>query len=619
MRNSGPRRSVSLRTRFVFAGALLVITTIVAGLFTSLMLLRLSHVVGAGLRNTGTTTAAVDAVTDGLEREDDVLLLALVPGRTDQRAQLLASRAEVSQALNRLASSMIGTEERGRTAELAEAIDAYHRAGDLLLQSEPGADSLPRYHREVNPRLRDAVNAGDKIRDEQAADLRGFAAFTRDAAMRGAVVAGVICAAAVILSALIAIHLGRVVLTPVRELTSSVDRIAAGDFETRVTVSTDELGRLGEGFNRMAGALATFRKSSLGELLKANETLQSTLAALPDAVLVIDAEGRVVSFNAEARRLFPSIAAGERELATLSLPETAQAEIFQALRQRERHPKVIELSRAFSARDGVAHRRLLPRLVPFSGSEQAGAVLVLYDVTDLVRLDEMRLELVGVASHELRTPVTTLKMTLAMLGEESLSGRQRELVTTALVGVEQLGATVDEFLDLTRIEAGQLRLNTEAVDVSRVVDRITERFRSQCEASGVMLETRLETPVVGRVDVNRLAVVVSNLLSNSGKYTPSGGKIVVECERAALGGDAVLRVIDSGPGVPEEFRERVFDKFFRIEHRLEGAKGATGAGIGLYLCRQIVEAHGGHILCGPGPRAGGAMFTVTLPGLVNRA
>ncbi len=611
---------MSLRTRFVFAGALLVITTIVAGLLTSLMLLRLSRVVGAGLRNTETTTVAVDAVTDGLEREDDVLLLALVPGETDRRARLLASRAEVSLAFTRLASPLTGTEERRRAAELAAAIDAYHRAGDVLLQDQPGADSLPRYHREVNPRLREAVNAGDRIRDEQAAELRGFAAFTRDAAMRGAIVAAVICAAAVILSGLIAIHLGRVVLTPVRELTSSVDRIASGDFETRVTAhSTDELGRLAEGFNRMASALATFRRSSLGELLKANETLQSTLAALPDAVLVIDAEGTVVTFNAEARRLFPSLAADGPGLAALPLPETAQAEIFQALRQRQRHPKVIELSRAFSVGDGVAHRRLLPRLVPFSGSERAGAVLVLYDVTELVRLDEMRLELVGVASHELRTPVTTLKMTLEMLGEESLSGRQRELVATALVGVGQLGATVDEFLDLTRIEAGQLRLNLEAVDVSRIVDRVTERFRSQCEDGGVVLETRLETPVVGRVDVNRLAFVVSNLLSNSGKYTPSGGTIVVECERAAAGGDAVLRVIDSGPGVPEAFRERVFEKFFRVEHGLGGMKGTTGAGIGLYLCRQIVEAHGGQILCGPGPGIGGAMFTVTLPGLANRA
>jgi len=620
MRPARPKRRMPLRTRFVVAGALLVITTIVAGLFTSLILLRLSHVVGAGLENTETTTAAIDAVTAGLEREDDVLLLALVPGESEQRARLLASRAEVSRAFDRLAPSLTSDEERGSGAELRAAIDAYHRAGDVLLQDPPGPDSLARYHRDVNPRLRAAVSAADRIRDEQATELRTLAAFTRDSAKRGAVTAAWICAVAVVLSALIAIHLIRVVVGPVRELTSSVDRIASGDFEARVTaLSTDELGRLGEGFNRMAGALATFRKSSLGELLKANETLQATLAALPDAVLVIDAEGNVVSFNAETRRLFPSLSLEGSSLTALPLPETAQAEISRALRQRQAHPKAIELSLAFRVGDGVAHRRLMPRVVPFSGSERAGGVLVLYDVTELVRLDEMRLELVGVASHELRTPVTTLGMTLGMLGEEALSDRQRELVSTALVGVEQLGATVDEFLDLTRVEAGQLRLNMEPVDVTRIVDSVTQRFRSQCEASGVSLETRLETPVVGKVDVKRLAVVVANLLSNSGKYTPSGGRIVVECARAALGGDAVLRVIDSGPGVPEEFRERVFEKFFRVEHRLGRAEGTSGAGIGLYLCRQIVEAHGGHIRCSPGQGPRGAMFTVTLPGLASRA
>ena len=117
-------------------------------------------------------------------------------------------------------------------------------------------------------------------------------------------------------------------------------------------------------------------------------------------------------------------------------------------------------------RDGTV-QRLLPRVVPVPGlhAQQSGAILVLYDVTDLARLDEMRSELVAVASHELQTPLTTLRMTLLMLQEASdgLPARERELVATSLIGVEQLTETVHEFLDLTRIEAGELRLNLEPV------------------------------------------------------------------------------------------------------------------------------------------------------------
>jgi len=613
MSTPGSRMRISLRTRFVLAGALLVVTTIACGLFTTLMLLRLSRVVGAGLRDTEATSAAIAALTAGLEREDDVLLLALVPNQRDYRERLLARRAEVAAAFSRLQASLVNTPHREQVEELRTGIEAYHQAGDALLGELPGAASLGRYHREVNPRLRDAVNACARIGDAQEAEVTALAAFTRDEAKRGGIVASILCFFAVILSGLIAAHLGRVVVGPVRDLTVKVDSIASGDFETRVTpLSTDELGRLGEGFNRMADALAVFRRSSLGELLRANQTLHATLAALPDAVLVLDADGAVASFNAEALGLFPRLGESTTHVSNLALPPEAEEEVSRALRNRTKGPESMNFSRAFAIGEPTRHRRLLPRVVPFEGSDFAGAVLILYDVTELARLDEMRLELVGVASHELRTPVTTLRMTLAMLGEEAFDKRQRDLVATALVGVEQLEGTVDGFLDLTRIEAGQLRLNLEAVDVSQVVEQVVERFRSQCEASGVTLGKRLEPRIVRRVDVARLAVVVNNLLSNSGKYTPAGGSILVQCERETVSGDAVLRVSDSGPGIPEEFRERVFDKFFRVEHSRDG-DGAKGTGIGLYLCRQIVEAHGGRIRCGPRPDATGTTFEVTLP------
>ena len=124
-------------------------------------------------------------------------------------------------------------------------------------------------------------------------------------------------------------------------------------------------------------------------------------------------------------------------------------------------------------------QRLLPRVVPVPGltPQQSGAILLLYDVTDLVRLDEMRSELVAVASHELQTPLTTLRMTLLMLKEAAgaLPARERELVDTSLIGVEQLSETVHEFLDLTRIEAGELRLNVEPVHLSALFTEVADR------------------------------------------------------------------------------------------------------------------------------------------------
>jgi NtrC-family two-component system sensor histidine kinase KinB len=254
--------------------------------------------------------------------------------------------------------------------------------------------------------------------------------------------------------------------------------------------------------------------------------------------------------------------------------------------------------------------------------QQGGAVLLLYDVTDLVRLDEMRSELVAVASHELQTPLTTLRMTLLMLQERSqvLPERERELVATSLIGVEQLTETVHGFLDLTRIEAGELRLNLEPVHVSAVMLEALRRVEAQAKAQSVSVSARIgaDLPRV-LADPLRLRAVFDNILSNALKYTPSGGSISVESHRVASEGSdrseaLSISIADTGPGIPMPFRRRIFDKFFRLEHhQTEGRMGARGAGIGLYMCRQIVELHGGEIACGSGPDDNGTCITITLP------
>ena len=184
-----------------------------------------------------------------------------------------------------------------------------------------------------------------------------------------------------------------------------------------------------------------------------------------------------------------------------------------------------DLARTIRIEQDGSVQRLLPRVVPVPSltPETAGAVLLLYDVTDLVRLDEMRSELIGVASHELQTPLTTLRMALLMLQEASdaLPQRQRELVATSLIGVEQLAETVHEFLDLTRIEAGELRLNLEPVQVGATIAESIRRVETQASAQGITLVASVASdlpPILA--DPVRLRAVFDNILSNALKYTP---------------------------------------------------------------------------------------------------
>jgi NtrC-family two-component system sensor histidine kinase KinB len=304
-------------------------------------------------------------------------------------------------------------------------------------------------------------------------------------------------------------------------------------------------------------------------------------------------------------------AASVREL---PLPEATRAAIQDALRG-QRAPLTVDLSKAITVTASGKPRKLLPRIVPIEGR---GAVLVLSDVTELVRLDEMRVELVAVASHELRTPLTTLRMTLLMLQERAsrLETHDRELVSTALMGVEQLAATVDEFLDLTRIEAGQLRLHCDRADVAALLGRAVEAIKATCEGARITLRLEVveNAPHFIWGDATRLGVVLSNILSNAVKYTPADGEIHIAAQPVDAGRQLRIAITDTGPGVPPEFQGLVFDKFFRVEHRKQDVeRGVRGSGIGLYIAREVVEAHRGSIRCETGPDGRGARFAIVLP------
>jgi NtrC-family two-component system sensor histidine kinase KinB len=248
----------------------------------------------------------------------------------------------------------------------------------------------------------------------------------------------------------------------------------------------------------------------------------------------------------------------------------------------------------------------------------------------------MRVELVAVASHELRTPITTMRVTLSLLSESAsqFGERQREMLETAVLGCEQLAATVDTFLDLTRLETGELTLALDHLNVAKLAADVVHVFAPRCEAAGISLRCSVDPRTPGiRGDVVRLKVVLSNLLSNALKYTPGGGEIAIDVDPTSWNGHrpsasrgvpsgsdshgAVrITVSDTGSGIPAEYRELVFEKFFRVEHHRpprDERGGARGAGIGLYLSRRVIEAHGGEINCEAPPSGAGTRMSIVLP------
>jgi len=259
-------------------------------------------------------------------------------------------------------------------------------------------------------------------------------------------------------------------------------------------------------------------------------------------------------------------------------------------------------------------RALLPRATPLYSEEGGvvGATIVLQDVTRLLRFDELKNDLVATVAHEFRTPLTSLRMAIHILVEGTvgpLSDRQADLLYTAREDCERLQGIVDDLLDLSRIQAGKVEVSLTPLSAKTVVEAAVAAKADAAKDAGVQLDEEIGAPVLPvLVDPERISLVFDNLIGNAIRHSPRGGTIEV---RARADDEHVrFEVQDQGPGIPPEYRQRIFEKFFRVP----GTKG-EGIGLGLYISHEIIAAHGGDMGVETEPGKGSRFwFTLRVPG-----
>jgi signal transduction histidine kinase len=224
------------------------------------------------------------------------------------------------------------------------------------------------------------------------------------------------------------------------------------------------------------------------------------------------------------------------------------------------------------------------------------------DVTERKRLDQAQQDFVAMAGHDLASPLTVLRARAQLLQR-----RQRydeESIAAILEQTARMDRLIGDLRELAQVEGGGLSMQREAVDLVALAQEAVERARTTPTGHAVRLAAPAMPVVAG--DRDRLGQVLDNLLGNAVKYSPPGGEVLVTVE--VVGGEAWLRVTDQGPGIPAEALPRLFERFYRGQHAAEEA----GLGLGLYISRMLVEAHGGRIWVGSEPGAG-STFIIALP------
>src|SRR5688572_15955924 len=340
------------------------------------------------------------------------------------------------------------------------------------------------------------------------------------------------------------------------------------------------------------------RQRAYAKLKEAHEQLtlqkqaeqQALFNSMTEGVLVLDASGRIQLANESLRKLFrlSKDVRGQTIMEAFRLQQLA--EVIRRL-QHERAVSGFELELP-----GIDERWLQVNAAAVLDREgaQHGAILVFHDLTRLKQLENTRQEFVANVSHELRTPLSLIKGFVETLLEGAkddpeLAGR---FLKTIEKHTDRLTYLIEDLLTISHLESGRILMNLKAVDLHKEVARAKDDLQSRAEEKQVKVENRVAAELCAQADSERLQQVLFNLVENAIKYGRSGGNVTVDA-KVLPNKKIEVSVQDDGPGIPPEARDRVFERFFRVDRARSRETGGTG--LGLAIVKHIIQGHGGEV------------------------
>jgi len=574
-----------------FGGLLIII--IVIGVQSIIQLTTLGHSIDVILHENYRSVIASQQMKESLERMDSGTLFTLL-GDTEQGRELIATNMDVfEEALHTELSNITLAGEAERAARIRDLFTQY---GATLKEVQDATLSLDNrreaYFTKLLPLFHRIKQTADEIlhmNQQNMVDANERARATAEAARHRMYIL-LFCGAVV--AVLFILFTGRWILRPINRLICSTDEIRRGNLDLVVqSDSRDEIGRLSEAFNEMASSLREFRRSDRTRMARIQRSIQQVFRSLPDVVAVVDLDGRVEVSTESAGELF-----GLRpDVRIRSLAFEWMGTLFD---EASRSGRIVE-----SQSNQTVIQRFIkgeehffrPEAVPILdvGRQATGVILILKDVTSQLHQDELKRGVISTVSHQLKTPLTSLRMAVYLLLEEKvgpLAPKQMELLVAARDDSDRLHSILSNLLDISRIVSGRMRMDFRPVTPNEMLFEQVDIFRSAAKDRGITLKMELpdDLPEV-LADQAQIGHVLANLLSNAIKYTSPGGEVTIYAE--AEDELACFTVSDTGRGIPAQYLDRIFEQFFRVP----GQNGEGGEGLGLAIAKEIVEAHGGTI------------------------
>ncbi|WP_199411758.1 cell wall metabolism sensor histidine kinase WalK [Weissella confusa] len=414
---------------------------------------------------------------------------------------------------------------------------------------------------------------------------------------------------AVVLGVVMAVIISRSLTKPIAEINDRTTRIAQGDYSGGILVrSNDEIGQLAENVNALAVRIEETTNSTEFE----RRRLDSVLEHMTDGVIATDRRGSINIINTAALQMTgmedSNVALGQSILEVLQIADRYNL--------RELLDNQDELLLDFSNEERQLIIRAYFSLIQRASGFISGLVIVLHDVTEQQRIEEERRQFVSNVSHELRTPLTSVKSYVDALQEGAIEDPE---VAKSFLAVAQDETTrmihmINDLLELSRMDSGTMKLETEYVNVGELFNYILNRFDmiiandDKPEKYYTIKREITNSQIWVELDTSKFTQVVDNIMNNAIKYSPDGG--VITARMIDRKTEVVLSITDQGLGIPKKDLGHIFDRFFRVDKARSRAQGGTG--LGLAISKEIIERFGGKIWV-DSLEGKGSTFSISLP------
>ena len=582
---------LGIRQKLSLGFGVLLAIIVILGLQSITLLTELGGSIDSILRENYRSVIACQEMKEALERVDSGILFTLL-GYEGEGIELISKNERLFENALEVELNNITLPGEGEKAAYLQELFRQYTTALTVAKNLTLADEVRRetYFVKILPLFQQMKTTADDIlqmNQQNMSDANQQARQTAAAARKR-------MAMLLMVGAVVAIgfmfFIGKWILRPIARLIASANEIQSGNLDLVVHAdSKDEIGTLSEAFNSMAGSLRELRRTDSARLIRIQRSTEHAFRFLPDAIAIVDADGNIEVASAVALDAF-DFRPNEK---ITSLPFQRVVDLFH---EAVRTGRVAQPSNGQTLIQRFVkgkERYFRPLAVPILDVERqpTGVIIILSDVTQERHQDEMKRGVISTVAHQLRTPLTSVRMALHLLLEEKvgpLTEKQEELLIAAREDSERLYTILEQLLNISRIESGKAQIDQRVLSCHELVFESVEPFRRAAHDRGVSLEVNIPDDLPEVIaDSALIAQVFANLLSNALKYTDPGGKVSISAE--ATDESVVFSVSDTGRGIPSQYLKKILEQFFRVP----GQGGDSGVGLGLSIVQEIVATHGG--------------------------